>query len=373
MAVNDDDVGPRAGSYRDAGVDIDAADLAKSRIARLVGATHGPEVLRGVGHFGAFFQAPGDDNPWVLVSSADSVGTKILVATLAGNHEGIGVDLVNHCVNDILTAGARPLFFLDYFATADLEPDRLEAVIRGMTRACLDAGCSLIGGETAQLPGIYRPDTYDLAGFVVGTVHRDEIVDGSAVEAGDVLIGLPSTGLHTNGFSLARSALGLDGDPDLARERLAGRPGRSERSLGDLLLEPHRSYLHAIAPLLGSPEIHAMAHVTGGGIAGNLARVIPDGLEAAVDAGSWEAPPLFRTIQLAADVSDTEMYRVFNMGMGFIVVAAAARASDLLGRLPGSRRIGEVRSSHPGGTARYEGLPAWSGAGAGPDDVRDPA
>jgi len=371
--VDDDEVGPRTGSYRDAGVDIDAADLAKARIARLAASTHGPEVLRGVGHFGTFFQAPGEDSPWVLVSSADSVGTKILVANLVGRHQGIGVDLVNHCVNDILTAGARPLYFLDYFATADLNVDRLESVVQGMTLACVDAGCALVGGETAQLPGIYRPEAYDLAGFIVGAVHRDRIVDGSAVVAGDVLIGLPSNGLHTNGFSLARSALGLDGDAQDAHRRLAARPAWSERSLGDLLLEPHRSYLPVIAPLLGSPTIHAMAHVTGGGIAGNLARVIPDGFEAVVDVRAWDVPALFRAIELAADVSEVEMYRVFNMGIGFVVVVDAAHAVDLLERLAGARRIGEIRSSLPGGTARYAGPSTWSDAGAVPDEVRDGA
>lgn len=367
--MNDEDAGQAAGSYREAGVDIDAAEVAKSRIAALVSATHGPSVLLGVGHFGAFFQAPGPDNPWVLVSSADSVGTKILVANLVGRHEGIGVDLVNHCVNDILTAGARPLYFLDYFATADFDAARLEAVVSGMTRACVAAGCALIGGETAQLPGIYRVGTYDLAGFIVGQVHRDQIVDGRAIRAGDVVIGLPSNGLHTNGFSLARSAFRLDGDPTGARQILGRQPEWADRSLGELLLQPHRSYFAELAPLLGETAIHGMAHVTGGGIAGNLARIVPRGLEAVVDVSAWTPPPLFRAIQRGGDVAEAEMYRVFNMGIGFIVVADPSAAADVLARLDGARPIGEVRAAHPGASARYLDDP---GHGSAVDAADDP-
>lgn len=338
-------------SYRDAGVDIDATDLAKRRITDLVTGTHGPAVLRGLGHFGGFFAAPGDDNPNVLVSSADSVGTKVLVANLAGFHEHIGADLVNHCVNDILACGARPLFFLDYFAAADLDIEMFESIVRGMTAACRDAGCALIGGETAQLPGVYAGGSYDLAGFIVGNVHRDAIIDGATIQAGDLIIGLPSSGLHTNGYSLARAALGLTQDEAAGRERLAEVPGWSDRTLGDLLLEPHRSYLHQVGPLLDQGVIRGMAHITGGGLCGNINRIIPDGLTATIDVRSWEVPALFQMIQRAGEIPDGEMYRVFNMGIGFVLIVNPDDAGRVT-CLDGARVIGEIRQG--GGATRAE-------------------
>ncbi len=338
-------------NYRDAGVDIDATDLAKRRITEMVSGTHGPEVMRGVGHFGGFFAAPGDGNPQVLVSSADSVGTKVLVANLAGVHENIGIDLVNHCVNDILACGARPLFFLDYFAAADLDIAMFESIVRGMTVACRDAGCALIGGETAQLPGVYAGGSYDLAGFIVGSVHRDAIIDGAAIQAGDLLIGLPSSGLHTNGYSLARAALGLTQDEATGRERLAEVPDWSDRSLGELLLEPHRSYLHQVGPLLDQGIIRGMAHITGGGLCGNVNRIIPDGLTAKIDVRSWGVPALFQMIQRAGQIPDAEMYRVFNMGIGF-VLAVDPKVADQVTSLDGARVIGEIRPG--GGDSRAE-------------------
>lgn len=356
--MKDQSLSPRgagASRYQAAGVDIDAADRAKERIARLLASTHGPEVLRGVGHFGGFFQAPGASNQSVLVSSADSVGTKILVAILAEHYESLGADIVNHCVNDILACGALPLFFLDYIASADFDSERLHEVMIGMAAACRAAGCAIVGGETAQLPGIYREGTFDLAGFIVGAVERDRIIDGSGIEAGDVLIGLPSDGLHTNGFSLARAALGLDGDPSEARRRLEVVPEWSDRPLAELLLARHRSYLPVVAPLLESHSIAGMAHVTGGGIAGNVRRIVPEGLQAAIDISSWDVPPLFRHIQRAGDVSDVEMYRVFNMGIGFVLVVHPSDALTGMGQLDGACRIGEIRRAATGG-ARYEGL-----------------
>lgn len=345
-------------TYRDAGVDINAADAAKQRIAELVAATHGPQVLRGVGHFGGFFQAPGPDNPFVLVSSADSVGTKILVAEMAGQHASIGVDLVNHCVNDILACGARPLFFLDYIAAERFAPGLIEELIRGMTGACRAAGCALIGGETAQLPGIYQPGTYDLAGFIVGVVHRDLIVDGATIQPGDVLVGLPSSGLHTNGYSLARVAFGLHaGDPE-ARAKLAATPSWADRPLGELLLEPHRSYLPLIEPLLDSGLLRGMAHITGGGIAGNVQRVIPEGLEAIIDVRTWEPPALFRGLQQSGGIDTAEMYRVFNMGVGFVLIVRPDDAQRLTSQVDGARIIGEVQAAREphGARARYVGL-----------------
>ncbi len=333
------------GTYRSAGVDIDAADAAKDRIAARVAATHGLSVLRGVGLFGGFFRAPISDGSIVLVSSADSVGTKVLLAGLHGDHRGIGADLVNHCVNDILACGARPLFFLDYYATPALNQRDLEQIIDGMSDACLAANCALVGGETAQLPGIYRQDAYDLAGFIVGQVVENKIVDGSGVHEGDVVIGLPSDGLHTNGFTLARTALNLNGETDLARERLRVTPDWSEQTLGEILLSPHRSYLNDVTPLLDIDVVRGMAHITGGGIAGNLSRIIPGGLQASIDVGSWSPGPLFAEIQRQGKVPDSEMYRVFNMGIGFVLVVDQHDAQTVFDRVDGASRIGTVETS----------------------------
>jgi phosphoribosylformylglycinamidine cyclo-ligase len=346
----------RSGSYRSAGVDIDAADAAKDRIAERVGATHGVSVLRGVGLFGGFFRAPRSDGSVVLVSSADSVGTKVLLAALAGRHRGIGIDLVNHCVNDILACGATPLFFLDYYATPKLNPNELEEIVDGLAEACEAANCALVGGETAQLPGIYQQDAYDLAGFIVGEVDENRIVDGSGIRAGDVVIGLASNGLHTNGFTLARSALGLSGSVDIARDRLEASPVWDDRTLGEILLTPHRSYLNEVSPLLDRGMIRGMAHITGGGIVGNLARIVPGSLTAVIDVTSWERSSLFREIQRQGDIDDDEMYRVFNMGIGFVIVARPDAVNDVLGTVPGSSAIGRVEPSADGPRVRLVGL-----------------
>ena len=346
----------RGGSYRSAGVDIDAGDAVKDRIATRVAATHGLSVLRGVGLFGGFFRAPVSDGSVVLVSSADSVGTKVLLATLMGSHRGIGIDLVNHCVNDILACGAKPLFFLDYYATPQLNQQDLEQIIDGMSAACRAANCALVGGETAQLPGIYRQDAYDLAGFIVGHVMENRIVDGSGVRDGDVVIGLPSDGLHTNGFTLARSALGLNGEKESSRERLGEIPAWGERTLGELLLTPHRSYLDDVTPLLESDVVRGMAHITGGGITGNLSRIIPEGMLASIDAESWSPGPLFAEIQRQGDVPDSEMYRVFNMGIGFILVVSQADEQAVLDQVDGASRIGTVDASTSTERVRLVGL-----------------
>lgn len=334
---------PEAGSYRLAGVDIDAAEAAKDEIAKRVAATHNVSVLRGVGHFGGFFRAPKSDGEVVLVSSADSVGTKVLVAALAGHHYPIGLDLVNHCINDILACGARPLFFLDYYATPQLDPAALREIIQGMTDACEDAGCALIGGETAQLPGIYQPGTYDLAGFVVGAVEESRIVDGSRIQDRDILIGIPSTGLHTNGYSLARSALGLGGDQERTKANLTESFDEfGVSSLMTMLLTPHRSYLREISPLLDLDILKGMAHITGGGIAGNVSRVIPDGLLAEFDLTTWDPHPIFRIIQDRGSVSDDEMYKVFNMGLGFVVVVRPSDVNRVLDEIEDSRVVGRI-------------------------------
>jgi phosphoribosylformylglycinamidine cyclo-ligase len=303
--------------YRDAGVDIGAADAAKDRIKRVARATFNPGVLSEIGSFGGLFRPDfaAYQEP-VLVSSTDGVGTKIQVARMMGVHDTVGYDLVAHCVNDILVQGASPLFFLDYLALGRMDPDRVEAVVSGVARGCQEFGCPLIGGETAEMPGTYADDDYDLAGFIVGVVDRRKALP-AGVAAGDVLLGLPSAGLHTNGYSLARTALftqaGHTADtvlPELGT------------SVGAALLAPHRSYLAALEGLIERGRIHALAHLTGGGFPGNIPRVLPDGLGAVIRRGSWEIPALFRLIQQAGNVADDEMFRTFNMGIGMVVAVA---------------------------------------------------
>ena len=303
--------------YRGAGVDIDAADDAKSRIKRLVESTFTAGARGRFGGFGGMFRMPAEAKRPVLVASADGVGTKIKVAIEAGRHDTIGHDLVNHCVNDILVQGARPMFFLDYVAFGALEPSVAEAVVAGVAAGCRENECSLIGGETAEMPGVYTPPDYDLAGFVVGWVEEDAILGPERVREGDVLIGLASSGLHTNGYSLARRIV-----TDRMRLRPADPfPGESE-STADTLLRVHRSYLPTLRPVLGT--IHAMAHITGGGLPGNVNRALPPSLDAEIDTSSWQIPNLFTRLQHAGDVARDEMFRAFNMGVGMVVIAAPA-------------------------------------------------
>jgi len=299
-------------SYAAAGVDIAAYERALERVRPLIAATHGREVAQGVGPFAGLYALPGGGH---LAASADGVGTKIKVAIAAGRHRGIGVDLVNHCVNDIATAGARPLFFLDYFATGQLDPEVFTQLVEGMSDACREAGCALLGGETAEMPGMYALGDYDLAGFVVGLVDAGARRD--AVRAGDVLVGLPSSGLHTNGYSLARKV--FEGDPMNAE-------------LANELLAPHLSYLGD----LNEMRWKAAAHITGGGIPGNLARALPDGLAARLNRGTWRVPPIFEKIRRRGRVSDDEMWGTFNMGLGMIVVMDSKYVPD------GALVVGEV-------------------------------
>lgn len=311
-------------TYRDAGVDIDAGEETVRRIKPHARRTFTPGVLSGIGAFGAFFQP--DFSAYrqpVLVSSVDGVGTKLKVAVKARRHDTVGQDLVNHCVNDIAVCGAVPLFFLDYFATGRLDPDVAEAVVAGFADACAENGCALIGGETAEMPGLYDGDDYDLAGTIVGVVDRDAILDGSKVRAGDALIGLPSTGLHTNGYSLARRVL-------FEHLTLADRPDElGGQTVADALLAVHRSYLSPIRALIDAGLAHGFVHVTGGGIPGNTPRVVPEGLTFEVDYGAWETPGLFRLIQRLGNVPDDDMRRTFNLGIGLVaVVPDAAAAMD---------------------------------------------
>jgi phosphoribosylformylglycinamidine cyclo-ligase len=311
--------------YRQSGVDIDAGNETVRRIKALARGTFTPGVLSEIGSFGGLFQIPASTAAPVLVASADGVGTKLKLAFMSGRHDTVGQDLVNHCVNDILVQGATPLFFLDYLATGRLQPSVAEQIVGGMARACGENGCALLGGETAEMPGFYADGEYDLAGFIVGLVERDRLIDGSSLVPGDVLIGIPSSGLHTNGYSLARrivfETLGLQFDsvvPEL------GGP------VGDALLVPHRSYLQVVRPLLPRRLVKGMAHITGGGITENLPRILPDGTGALIARDAWQVPPIFRFLQNAGEVSDEEMLRAFNMGLGLIVACEERRAPEVL-------------------------------------------
>jgi len=314
-------------TYRDAGVDIEAGDELVRRIKPLAQSTRSEHVLGTLGGFAGLCAVPDDIEDPILVSGTDGVGTKLKLAFELDRHDTIGIDLVAMCVNDIITVGAQPLFFLDYFATSKLDVDQGEAVVRGIAEGCRKAECALLGGETAELPGFYASGEYDLAGFAVGVVDRKAIIDGSAVCAGDHLVGLGSSGLHSNGFSLARRAL-LAGDSPLG---LADPFGEGE-TLGEALLRPTRIYVKA-ARIALDHGVHAMCHITGGGLPENLPRVTPDGLGIAIDATAWSPDPLFGLIQERGGVADSEMRRTFNMGVGFAMVVAADRSGALIDAL----------------------------------------
>jgi phosphoribosylformylglycinamidine cyclo-ligase len=304
-------------SYRDAGVDLEVAERAKEGLRSLVASTRDANTLSELGAFGGLYAVPSELRSPVLVSSADGVGTKLKVAFAAGRHDTVGQCLVNHCVNDILVQGARPLFFLDYLATGDMDEDVVQEIVRGVASACKENACALLGGETAEMPGFYPDGEYDLAGFVVGVVERDRILDGSRIRAGDVLVGLASTGLHTNGYTLARKIVFDVMALDIADEL----PGTG-RSVADELLAVHRSYLSVLTESLDADVVHGLAHVTGGGIPGNLPRVLPAGLGAVVQRDSWKVPAVFSALQEAGSVATAEMDRVFNMGVGMIAVVS---------------------------------------------------
>lgn len=326
-------------TYAQAGVDIDAANRAKQLMAAAVASTHGPEVLAGMGAFGGAFDLgpalAGGERP-VLVASTDSVGTKVLVARAAGRFDTVGQDLVNHCVNDIVVQGARPLFFLDYIAAARLDPVEVAAVVGGVAAACRAARCALLGGETAELPDVYAPGAFDLAGTVVGIVEHGRLIDGAAITPGDAIVGLRSNGLHTNGYSLARRVcdpLGYDHAPD----ELGG------MTLGEALMEVHRPYLHDLETLWqAGVVVKGMAHITGGGLVENLPRTLPQGHGALLHKGSWPAPPIFAFLVSRAKLQDAEAWRVLNMGVGMTLVIASADAERVRALLPDADLIGEV-------------------------------
>lgn len=327
-------------TYREAGVDVQEAKRAVERIARAAATTATPAVLGAIGGFGGLFRFDPSTHPDpILVSSTDNVGTKLKVAIALGRHDTVGVDLVNQSVNDIAVAGADPLFFLDYLAVGRLRAEIAEAIIAGVANACAAAGIVLIGGETAQLPDVLRDDDYDLAGFLVGVVARADLVDGSRVRAGDVLIGLPSSGLHTNGYTLARRVL----PPEAWNEPMPD----GGRTIGDALLEPHRSYLDEVRILRRAlrgrgSDIGAMAHITGGGWEGNIPRTLPAGLGVEVETGSWPVPAIFALIQQRGDIADEEMVATFNVGIGMTVVVPAADADAALHAIGDACRIGRV-------------------------------
>lgn len=328
-------------SYRDAGVDIDAKNRAFDLMKGYVRSTFGPQVLSDFGTFGPMFAlGEGADAP-VLVASADGVGTKLKLAFALDKHDTVGVDIVNHCVDDILTTGATPLFFLDYIATGRLKPETVAEVIKGLSAGCRENGCALLGGETAEMPGFYQPGEYDLAGFIVGLVERDKAIDGSRIAAGDVLLALPSSGLHTNGYSLVRRVFGLaEASDDEIRRKLSAYYPELGRTLGDELMESHRSYLTALRPHLG--RVKGLAHITGGGLLDNVPRVLPASAAARFDAASWTRPPIFALIQRLGDIPEVEMQRTFNLGLGMVVVAAPEEADSLQEAIPGCLRVGGI-------------------------------
>ncbi len=314
--------------YRAAGVDLDAAERAKDALTELVSRTRDENTLSEMGSFGGLYAIPEGVRQPILVSSADGVGTKLKLAFLTGRHDTVGQDLVNHCVNDILVQGATPLFFLDYLATGQLEEGVVTEVVRGVAQACLENGCALLGGETAEMPGFYSSGEYDLAGFITGVVEREKVLDGSRIRPGDALIGLGSSGLHTNGYSLARKIV----FEEMALGVVDLMPGLGE-TVGDALLAVHRSYSTSLRPLLDENRIHGLAHITGGGIPGNLPRVLDQGQSARIDTQSWEVPALFRVLQEGGRVATVEMFRVFNMGVGMIVIVAADDADSIANQL----------------------------------------
>jgi len=338
-----DTKGPQKLSYASAGVDIEAGDEAVRRIKSLARKTFNESVLSEIGSFGGFFKPNLSTfkNP-VLISSADGVGTKLKLAFMTGRHDTVGEDLVNHCIDDILVHGARPLFFLDYIATGRLKPEIVAEIVEGLSRGCRNAGVALLGGETAEMPDFYQAGEYDLAGFIVGLVDQDRVINGSTIVEGDVCIGLPSSGLHTNGYTLARK---------IAFEVAGLKPGEKVTELGTTidaaLMAVHRCYAGVVHPLLDKFNIHGMAHITGGGIPGNLSRIIPDNLSAEIDRSTWQVPPVFAFLQEQGDIELNEMYRAFNMGIGFVIVATASEADKIMDELKKSgesaAKIGQIK------------------------------
>ena len=322
-------------TYRSAGVDLQGIETLKERIGAFASLTHGPEVLKGVGAFAGLYRLKNYKNP-VLAASTDGVGTKLKVASLLGHYESLGIDLVNLNVNDIVTCGAHPLLFLDYISLGRLDPQIVEPLLRGMVWACREVNCALVGGETAQMPGLYADGDFDLAGTVVGAVEEDSIIDGADVKEGDVLLGLPSSGLHTNGFSLVRKVFGIDSNPSVLyqhHQELA-------HTLGEELIKPHRSYYQTLVPHYS--KLKAVVHVSGGGLPNNIPRLLPEGLMARVRLDAWEPQPIFNIIQKVGNIDYQEMYEVFNMGLGMVLICDHDAWASLQRSLPDTIVMGEV-------------------------------
>jgi len=327
-------------AYARAGVDISAKDKAIERISQLVKSTLRPEVLSGVGFFGGMYEFKGYNNP-VLISSIDQVGTKTKLANALNKHDTVGIDIVSHCVNDIFTCGAEPIFFLDYIGLGKMIPEKVASIAEGLTRACKDVGCALIGGETGEMAGLYAtPDDYDLVGFIIGVVEKDKIIKGQSIIGGDVVLGLPSNGLHTNGYSLARKIFGE------TREALEKYYDELGRTVGEALLEPHICYYNQLKPLLN--HIKGMAHITGGGLIDNVPRTLPEGLAVQFDSTKWDVPPIFNLIQRLGNVDRDEMYHVFNMGVGMAVICAPGDVSRFTTKIPEIKIVGEVQKQGEG-------------------------
>ncbi|MBM4148833.1 MAG: phosphoribosylformylglycinamidine cyclo-ligase [Lentisphaerae bacterium] len=322
-------------AYAKAGVNIDEKMAGLASVKRLIRGTFTSDVVGDIGSFGGLFESPGSEN--LLVASTDGVGTKLKVACMTGRHDTVGQDIVNHCVNDILVQGARPLFFLDYIGTSRLKAAILKDVVRGLCKACKENGCALLGGETAEMPGLYPGEEYDLVGTIVGTVRRRDVVTGANIKPGDFIVGLPSNGLHTNGYSLARKVIfekaGLK-----TVDRLPG----AGRSVADLLLAVHRSYLKPVTRIMRSVRVAGMAHITGGGFYDNIPRVLPENMMAVVERSAWTPPPLFRFIAERGNVTPEEMYRVFNMGIGYVLIVGRRDLAKTLSALLTARCPGKV-------------------------------
>ena len=333
-------------TYKAAGVDLEESRRLKRRIRDIAARTQGPETLAGVGAFGALYALSGYDDP-ILVASTDPVGTKLKLAVMAGRYEGIGEDLVNACVNDVIVSGAKPILFLDYINMGVLQPDIALSLVEGMARACAEVGCSLIGGETAEMPGVFADGAFDVSGFVMGAVERSALIDGSRIAAGDAIIGVPSNGLHTNGYSLVRRVYGLDDDPAPLWEYRA----ELGETLGDALLRPHPPYYNALRPAFGLAK--GIAHITGGGLLENVPRILPEGMSARFDASSWARPPIFDAIQRDGGISDDEMFNVFNMGLGMVLACDKNTADEVAALIPNAAVAGEVVADGGGGRVLF--------------------
>ena len=337
---------PEPLTYAGVGINLTERQHTVTRFRDVAKVAARPEVLSGIGPFAGMFALASKYTDPVIVSTTDTVGTKGKIAALVDGYEGLGHDIVNHCINDAFTTGAEPLFFMDTIVSSDLTPDAKVALVKGVAEACAAQGIALLGGETADMPGTYYPGAFDLIGFIVGVVERAKLIDGMSIKAGDLLFGLPSNGLHTNGYTLARAALGIgvDGsDPVEARRRLETHNEDLGETLGEALLRPHHCYLRDLNPAL--PLIKGMAHITGGGFEENMPRILPEGLGCRIDKSAWTVPPIFPLIQRAGNIEDAEMYRVFNMGMGMVFAVARSDADALRAALPGALLVGEVTAS----------------------------